>query len=49
MGSDLYMVFAVDAAEIQRRALLLLPASWQQVEILISATHNHHGPVTALG
>jgi len=49
VASDLYMVFGIDAAEIQRRARLLLPASWQQVEILISATHNHHGPVTAFG
>ena len=32
VASDLYMVFAVDAAEIQRRARLLLPASWQQVD-----------------
>lgn len=45
---DVYMVFAVDAAEIERRARALLPAELGDIaKIVISATHNHHGPDTA--
>ena len=49
VSADLYMVFSVDSAEIQRRARLLLPQAWRQAPILIAATHDHHGPVTAFG
>lgn len=50
VSTDLYMVFAPDAAEITRRAKELLPADLRdRVEVVVSATHNHHGPVTAFG
>ncbi|MDO9175607.1 MAG: hypothetical protein Q7V62_12450, partial [Actinomycetota bacterium] len=46
--SDVYMVFAADAAEIERRARALLPDGVSDTtQIIISATHNHHGPDTA--
>ena len=46
--ADVYMIFAVDAAEIEKRARLGLPARWRETaKIIISATHNHHGPDTA--
>lgn len=44
---DLYMVFAADANEIERRARANLPESMRAARIMISATHNHHGPDTA--
>ncbi|HEY5887855.1 MAG TPA: hypothetical protein VIT24_09035 [Acidimicrobiales bacterium] len=45
---DVYMVFAVDAAEIERRARELLPADVaDRARIIISATHVHEGPDTA--
>ncbi len=47
VATDLYMVFAVDGDEIERRARALLPADWADARIIISATHNHHGPDTA--
>ncbi len=46
--ADVYMIFAADAAEIIRRARALLPVDVAPtVQIVISATHNHHGPDTA--
>ncbi|HAN34971.1 MAG TPA: hypothetical protein DCQ52_05840, partial [Acidimicrobiaceae bacterium] len=46
--ADVYMIFAADAAEIERRARALLPPDLSEIaEIVISATHNHHGPDTA--
>jgi len=48
VAADVYMVFAVDAAEIERRARAMLPAEVaESAQIIISATHNHHGPDTA--
>lgn len=48
VSSDVYMVFAADAAEIERRTRALLPADLNDTtQIIISATHNHHGPDTA--
>ena len=45
---DVYMVFAVDAAEIERRARELLPDDVAEgARIIISATHVHEGPDTA--
>ena len=45
---DVYMVFAVDAAEIERRARELLPDDVaESARIIISATHLHEGPDTA--
>lgn len=45
---DVYMIFAADAAEIEKRARALLPPGLNDAaEIVISATHNHHGPDTA--
>ena len=47
-NADVYMIFAADAAEIERRARALLPTDIADLtEIVISATHNHHGPDTA--
>ena len=46
--TDLYMIFAADSAEIEARARALLPEQWRDsAKIIISATHNHHGPDTA--
>jgi hypothetical protein len=47
VSTDTYMHFAPDADEIARRARALLPAEWAEAEILVSSTHNHHGPDTA--
>jgi len=45
---DVYMIFAADAAEIEKRARALLPPGLDEMaKIVISATHNHHGPDTA--
>jgi hypothetical protein len=46
--ADVYMIFALDAVEIERRARQLMPPEWAEgAEIVISATHNHHGPDSA--
>jgi hypothetical protein len=45
---DVYMVFAIDAAEIERRARALLPGDVaDDARIIVSATHLHEGPDTA--
>ena len=50
-SADVYMIFAADAAEIERQAMALLEASDPELaartQIIISSTHNHHGPDTA--
>jgi len=46
VASDVYMITATDGAEIIRRAKSLLPEDWKSADILISSTHNHHGPST---
>lgn len=47
--ADVYMIFAVDADEIERRARELLAGEpgIDDARFVISATHNHHGPDTA--
>lgn len=47
--ADVYMIFAVDADEIERRARALLAGEpgIDDAKFIISATHNHHGPDTA--
>ncbi|MFM7684915.1 MAG: hypothetical protein ACKPDI_03200 [Actinomycetota bacterium] len=47
--ADVYMIFAVDADEIERRARELLSGEpgVDEARFVISATHNHHGPDTA--
>jgi hypothetical protein len=48
VGSDLYMIFRTDAEEMRTRALAKLPAGIaKKLRIVITATHNHHGPDTA--
>ena len=45
---DVYMIFAAESAEIEKRARALLPAELNDIaQIVISATHNHHGPESA--
>lgn len=48
VSSDLYMVFRSDADELRRMVREVLPPDQQgRVEVLVHATHNHHGPDTA--
>ena len=48
VASDLYMVFRPDGDEIRAKALALLPPGIAaRTRILVSASHNHHGPDTA--
>ena len=48
VGTDLYMVFRLDADEIRSKAAALLGAELAaNTRILVTATHNHHGPDTA--
>ena len=48
VASDLYMVFRNDAETIRTRAKALLPPGVaKKLKIVVSATHNHHGPDTA--
>lgn len=47
VSSDTYMHFSPDADEIAERAHASLPDDWSEAPILVSATHNHHGPDTA--
>lgn len=47
-SADLYMVFRPDAEELRRMVREVLPAHLQDtVDVLVHATHNHHGPDTA--
>jgi hypothetical protein len=47
-SADVYMVFRPDAEELRRMVREVLPAQRQgHVEVLVHATHNHHGPDTA--
>ncbi len=45
--ADTYSYFAPDIAVMRERMRGGLPAEWQSAPILVSATHNHHGPDTA--
>jgi hypothetical protein len=48
VATDLYMVFRNDGAEIRAKAAALLPPGVaKKLKIIVSATHNHHGPDTA--
>lgn len=47
--SNTYMHLKSDVDEIVRRAKAALPAEWAEAEILVSSSHNHHGPETAFG
>ena len=48
VATDLYMVFRNDAEEIRAKATALLPAGQaKKLRIVVSATHNHHGPDTS--
>lgn len=45
--ADAYSFFSSDIAAIVERIRTRLPATWQEAPILVSATHNHHGPDSA--
>jgi hypothetical protein len=48
VSSDLYMIFRTDADEIRAKASALLPPGIAaRTRVVVSATHNHHGPDTA--
>jgi hypothetical protein len=48
VASDLYMIFRNDGDEIRARVAERLPANVRKpVDVLIAATHDHHGPDTA--
>ena len=48
VATDVYMVFRVDGEEIRAKAAALLPPGLaRRTRIVVSATHNHHGPDTA--
>ena len=45
--ADTYSYFSPDIAVMLERVRARLPATWADAPILVSATHNHHGPDTA--
>jgi hypothetical protein len=45
--ADTYSFFSPDIAAITERIRGRLPDEWQDAPVLVSATHNHHGPDTA--
>ena len=47
VSTDTYMHLSPDVDKIVEDARAALPAEWSEVDILIHATHNHHGPGTA--
>lgn len=48
VATDLYMVFRLDADQIRAKAATLLGKKLaKKTRILVTATHNHHGPDTA--
>jgi len=48
LATDLYMVFRSDAEPIRARAAKLLPPGIaKKLKVVVSASHNHHGPDTA--
>lgn len=49
ISSNTYMHLKADVDEIVRRVRAALPSQWVDAEILLAATHNHHGPETAFG
>lgn len=48
VDSDLYMIFRVDADEMRKKAAAQLPPGIaKKLKVVVSASHNHHGPDTA--
>jgi hypothetical protein len=48
VATDLYMIFRNDAKGIRDKAAALLPPEVSdKLKVIITATHNHHGPDTA--
>ena len=48
VASDLYMVFRNDGDEMRARAAARLPPGVaKKLKVIVTATHNHHGPDTA--
>jgi hypothetical protein len=48
VASDLYMIFRVDAEVMREKAAARLPPGIaRKLKVVITATHNHHGPDTA--
>lgn len=48
VSADVYMVFRQDAEQLRRMiAEVVAPEAREGLEILVHATHNHHGPDTA--
>lgn len=47
VSTDTYLHFGPDHDEIVDRVRDAVPEEWSEAEILISATHNHHGPDSA--
>lgn len=45
--ADAYSFFSTDINAITERVRGRLPPDWQEAPVLVSATHNHHGPDTA--
>jgi hypothetical protein len=45
--ADTYSYFSPDIAVMLERVRARLPETWADAPILVSATHNHHGPDTA--
>ncbi|MCP5148659.1 MAG: hypothetical protein H6986_11115 [Pseudomonadales bacterium] len=45
--ADAYSFFSGDIEAITERIRSRLPPDWQAAPVLVSATHNHHGPDTA--
>ena len=45
--ADAYSFFSPDIAAMTERIRGRLPQAWQAAPVLVSATHNHHGPDTA--
>lgn len=45
--ADTYSYFGNDIDVMRQRMRARLPQDWQAAPILVSATHNHHGPDTA--
>lgn len=48
VSSDLYMIFRNDAEQIRDKVASQLPQSQvRRLKVVVTATHNHHGPDTA--
>lgn len=48
VAADVYMVFRPDVEELRRMVREVLPESLRdRVQVMVHATHNHHGPDTA--